>query len=172
MDDGAIVGELDTIELDAGETDGIRAKRAARGKDAHTLGSTQARRTHGLRPFCVGTGPVLRFGIGGYVLSRAAGRSVFEAPQQPQVREGVQTLNRCIGGKFRLKDDASLQMRRQKAVARNAELLRQVGMYVCNRFHAGHCTAWRRGALRAILRRGLLSCNQRLLGRAPAAAYA
>ena len=45
-------------------------------------------------------------------------------------------------------------MRRQKAVARNAELLRQVGMYVCNRFHAGHCTAWRRETLYAILRRG------------------
>ena len=172
MNDGAIVGELDTIELDAGEPDGIRAKRTARGKDAHTLGSTQARRTHSFRPFCVGAGPVLRLGIGNYVLSRAAGRSVFEAPQQPQVREGVQTLNRCIGGKFRLKNDASLQMRRQKAVARNAELLRQVGMYVCNRFHAGHCTAWRRGTLRAILRRGPPSCNQRLLGRAPAAAYA
>ena len=38
MDDGAIVGELDTIKLDAGEPDGIRAKRTARGKDAHTLG--------------------------------------------------------------------------------------------------------------------------------------
>ena len=172
MNDGAIVGELDSIELDAGKSNGIRAKRAARGKHAHTFGSAQTRRTHGFRPLGISAGPVLRLGIGSYVLSRAAGRSVFEAPQQPQVREGIQTLNRCIGGKFRLKDDAPLQMGRQKAVARNAELLRQVGMYVCNRFHAGHCTAWRRGALRAILRRGLPSCNQRLLGRVPAAAYA
>ena len=172
MDDGAIVGELDAIELDAGKPNGIRAKRTARGKHAHALGSAQTRRAHGFRPLGIGAGPVLRLGIGSYVLSRAAGRSVFEAPQQPQVREGVQTLNRCVGGKFRLKHDASLQMRRQKAVARNAELLRQVGMYVCDRFHAGHCTAWRLGALRAILRRGLPSCNQRLLGRAPAAAYA
>ena len=172
MDDGAIVGELDTIKLDAGEPDGIRAKRTARGKHSHTFGSAQTRRAHGFRPFCVGAGPVLRFSVDGNILSRAAGRSVFEAPQQPQVREGVQTLNRCIGGKFRLKNDASLQMGRQKAVARNAELLRQVGMYACDRFHAGHCTAWRRGALRAILRRGPPSCNQRLLGRAPAAAYA
>ena len=38
-------------------------------------------------------------------------------------------------------------MRRQKAVARNAELLRQVGMYACDRFHAGHCTAWRCGGV-------------------------
>ena len=172
MDDGAVVGKLHAVELNAGEPDGIRAKRTARGKDTHALGSAQTRRAHGLRPLDVGAGPVLRLGIGSYVLSRAAGRSVFEAPQQPQVREGVQTLNRCIGGKFRLKNDASLQMGRQKAVARNAELLRQVGMYVCDRFHAGHCTAWRRGALRAILRRGPQSCNQRLLGRVPAAAYA
>ena len=83
MDDRTIVGELNTIELDAGETDGIRAKRAARGKYAHALGSTQTRRTHGFRPFCVGAGPVLRLGIGSYVLSRAAGRSVFKTPQQP-----------------------------------------------------------------------------------------
>lgn len=83
MNDGAIVGELDTIELDAGEPDGIRAKRTARGKHAHALGSTKTRRAHGLRPFDVGAGPVLRLGIGSYVLSRAAGRSVFEAPQQP-----------------------------------------------------------------------------------------
>ena len=83
MNDGAIIGELDTIELDAGETDGIRAKRTARGKHAHALGSTQTRRAHGFRPFCIGAGPVLRLGIGSYVLSRAAGRSVFEAPQQP-----------------------------------------------------------------------------------------
>ena len=172
MDDGAIVGGLDTIELDAGKPDGIRAKRTARGKHAHMCGSAQTRRAHGLRPLDVGAGPVLRLGIGSYILSRAAGRSVFEAPQQPQVREGVQTLNRCIGGKFRLKNDASLQMGRQKAVAWNAKLLRQIGMYVCNRFHAGHCTAWRCGALRAILRRGPPSRNQRLLGRAPAAAYA
>ena len=80
MDDRAIIGELNTAELDAGEPDGIRAKRTACGKHAHTLGSTQTRRAHGFRPFCVGAGPVLRFGIGGYVLSRAAGRSVFEAP--------------------------------------------------------------------------------------------
>lgn len=172
MDDGAVVGELNTIELDAGKPDGIRAKRTARGKHAHALGSTKTRRAYSFRPLGIGAGPVLRLGIGSYVLSRAAGRSVFEAPQQPQVREGVQTLNCCIGGKFRLKNDASLQMGRQKAVARNAELLRQVGMYVCNRFHAGHCTAWRCGAQRAILRRGLPSCNQRLLGRASAAAYA
>ena len=172
MDDGAIVGALNAAELNAGKTDRIRAKRTARGKHAHALGSAQTRRAHGLRPLGVGARPVLRFGIGSYVLSRAAGRSVFEAPQQPQVREGAQTLNRCIGGKFRLKNDASLQMRSQKAVAWNAELLRQVGMYVCNRFHADHCTAWRREALRAILRRGPPSCNQRLLGRAPAAAYA
>ena len=45
------------------------------------------------------------------------------------MREGVQALNCRVGGKFRLKDDAPLQMRRQKAVARDAELLRQVGMY-------------------------------------------
>ena len=83
MDDGAVVGKLDAIELDAGKPNGIRAKRTARGKHAHTFGSTQTRRTHGFRPFCVGAGPVLRFGIGGYVLSRAAGRTVFEAPQQP-----------------------------------------------------------------------------------------
>ena len=83
MDDGAIVGELDTIKLDAGEPDGIRAKRTARGKDAHMLGSTQTRRAHGFRPLGIGAGPVLRLGIGSYVLSRAAGRSVFEAPQQP-----------------------------------------------------------------------------------------
>ena len=108
MDDRTIVGELDTIELDAGKTDGIRAKRTARGKYAHALGSTQTRRTHGFRPLDVGAGPVLRLGIGSYVLNRAAGRSVFEAPQQPQVREGVQTLNCCAGGKFRLKNDASL----------------------------------------------------------------
>ena len=172
MDDGAIVGELNVIEPYAGKSDRIGAKRAARGKDAHALGSTQARRAHGFRPLDVGAGPVLRFSVDGNILSRAAGRSVFEAPQQPQVREGVQTLNRCIGGKFRLKNDASLQMGRQKAVARDAELLRQVGMYVCDRFHAGHCTAWGHGALRAILRRGPPSCNQRLLGRAPVTAYA
>ena len=83
MDDGAIVGELDTIKLDAGEPDGIRAKRTARGKHSHTFGSAQTRRAHGFRPFCVGAGPVLRLGIGSNVLSRAAGRSVFEAPQQP-----------------------------------------------------------------------------------------
>lgn len=83
MDDGTIVGELDTIKLDAGETDGIRAKRTARGKDAHTLGSAQTRRTHGFRPLGISSGPVLLFGIGGYVLSRAAGRAVFEAPEQP-----------------------------------------------------------------------------------------
>ena len=93
MDDGAVVGKLDTIELDAGKTDGIGAKRAARGKYAHALGSTQARRTHGLRPLGVGAGPVLRLGIDGDVFGRAAGRSVFKAPEQPQVREGVQTLN-------------------------------------------------------------------------------
>ena len=83
MDDGAIVSELDTIELDAGEPNGIRAKRTARGKHAHALGSAQTRRAHGLRPLDVGAGPVLRLGIGSYVLNRAAGRSVFEAPQQP-----------------------------------------------------------------------------------------
>lgn len=83
MDDGAIVSELDTIELDAGEPNGIRAKRTARGKHAHALGSAQTRRAHGFRPFCVGAGPVLRLGIDGYVLSRAAGRAVFEAPEQP-----------------------------------------------------------------------------------------
>ena len=48
MDDGAVVGKLDTIELDADKTDGIGAKRTARGKSAHALGSTQARRSHGL----------------------------------------------------------------------------------------------------------------------------
>lgn len=48
MDDGGVVGKLNTIELAAGETDGIGAKRAARGKYAHALGSTQARRSHGL----------------------------------------------------------------------------------------------------------------------------
>ena len=63
MDDGTVVGELDTIELDAGKTDGIGAKRAACGKYAHTLGSTQARRTHSLRPLGIGAGPVLRLGI-------------------------------------------------------------------------------------------------------------
>ena len=78
-----VVGELDTIELDAGEPDGIRAKWTARGKHAHALGSTQARRAHGFRPFCVGAGPVLRFGIGGNILGRAAGRAVFKTPQQP-----------------------------------------------------------------------------------------
>ena len=83
MNDGTIVGKLNTIELDAGKTDGIGAKRTACGKHAHALGSTQTRRAHGFRPFCVGAGPVLLFGIGGYVLSRAAGRAVFEAPEQP-----------------------------------------------------------------------------------------
>lgn len=48
MDDGAVVGKLNTIELDADKTDGIGAKRTARGKYAHALGSTQARRSHGL----------------------------------------------------------------------------------------------------------------------------
>ena len=108
MDDGTVVGKLDTIELDAGETDGIGAKRTARGKYAHALGSTQTRRTHGLRPLGVGAGPVLRLGIGGDVFRRAAGRSVFKAPEQPQVREGLQALDCCVGGKFRPKDDASL----------------------------------------------------------------
>ena len=83
MNDGAIVGELDAIELDAGEPDGIRAKRTARGKDTHALGSAQTRRAHGFRPLDVGARPVLRLGIGSYVVCRAAGRSVFEAPQQP-----------------------------------------------------------------------------------------
>lgn len=83
MDDGAIVGELNVIEPYAGKSDRIGAKRAARGKDAHALGSAQTRRAHSFRPLGIGAGPVLRLGIGSYVLSRAAGRSVFEAPQQP-----------------------------------------------------------------------------------------
>ena len=83
MNDGTVVGKLHAVELDAGETDRIRAKRTACGKHAHALGPAQARRTHGLRPLGVGAGPVLRLGIGGDVFRRAAGRSVFKAPEQP-----------------------------------------------------------------------------------------
>ena len=83
MDDGAVVGKLHAVELNAGKTDGIGAKRAACGKYAHALGSTQARRAHGFRPFCVGAGPVLCFSVDGNIFSRAAGRAVFEAPEQP-----------------------------------------------------------------------------------------
>ena len=39
--------------------------------------------------------------------------------------------------------DASLQMRGKEAVAGDAELLRQIGMYVSDRFHARYCIAAR-----------------------------
>ena len=48
MDDGTVVGELNAIELYTGKADGIGAKRATCGKHAHALGTSQARRTHGL----------------------------------------------------------------------------------------------------------------------------
>ena len=56
---------------------------------------------------------------------RSAGRAVFELPQQPQVRELLEPRHRRRQRELRLEHDAPLQVRRQEAIARNAELLRK-----------------------------------------------
>ena len=69
--------------------------------------------------------------------------AVLETPQQPQVREAVDPGNGAVQRVFRFEHDASLQMWGKEAVARDAEFLRQIGMYVSDRFHARYCIAVR-----------------------------
>ncbi len=149
MDDGAALGKLNALQLHAGKANGVGPKRAARGEYAHPLAATQTRRTHRGRPVGSSARVVVRRGIGRNVTCRAARRPVLKAPEQPKMRELVQAAHRVCTGKLGLKDDAPLQVRGQKAVPGNTELLRQVGTNVCDRFHARHCIAAALAALSA-----------------------
>ena len=139
VDDGAFFRQLDTLELDAGEADGIRPERTARRKDAYTLRAAQTRRSHRARPVVVSSALVLGRGIACDIRRCSARRPILEPPDQPQVGEGIEPRNGGIARELGLEDDPPLEMGRQKAVARNAELLRQVGMDMRDRFHGQHC---------------------------------
>ena len=152
VDDGAGVHELHAVEFHARQSDGIRAERAACGEHAHALGAAQPRWPHGRRPargLRGGGGcslaPARRSGRSraGDVGGASARFAVLEAPEQPQVREAVDSGNGAVQRVFRFEHDAPLQMWGKEAVAGDAELLRQIGMYVSDRFHARYCIAAR-----------------------------
>ena len=152
VDDGAFRRALDALELHAAQTQGIRAEGAARGEHADALRAAKPRRAHGRRPFrrrarlagLAGSAGFAGNAIGGRVLGDvgrpAAGLAVLELPQEPQVRELVESRDGGVLGVFRLENDTPLQMRGDKTVARDAEFLRHVRAYMCDRrdFHTGN----------------------------------
>lgn len=137
------VGQLDAVELHAREAQRVRAEGAPRREHAAALGAAEARRAHRGRP-CAGRSALVGSGaVRGYVCRGAAGRPVLECPDQPQMAELLEPRHRLRQRELGLEDDAPLQVGREKAVARDAELLRQVRMYACDRSHAAQCTTCR-----------------------------
>lgn len=55
------------------------------------------------------------------------------------MREGIEPLDRGVHRELRLEHNTPLQVRGQKAVTRNAELLRHIGMYMRDWIHVLPC---------------------------------
>ena len=59
-----------------------------------------------------------------------------EIPNEPQMRESVESAQGIGHTKFRLEDDTALQRGDKSALTRNAELAVEIGVNVRDRFHS------------------------------------
>lgn len=78
--------------------------------------------------------------VRGHIGSRTTGHPILKSPDEPYMRELLEALHGLRERELRLEDDAPLEMRGEKTVPRDAELLRQIGPYVGDGSHVGQCT--------------------------------
>ncbi len=83
--DRAVRRDFHTLKLYARKSNGIGPKGTTRGKHAHTLGTSKARRAHHWRPVVIYFRAFLHSRICCNVSSRTAGHPVLKLPEQPQM---------------------------------------------------------------------------------------